>query len=102
VQVAIGVATIKNSVISGSATYGVRAYGSANARLTLDDVVVSDGSGTGIYAFGAGNAVYMSRTTVTNNTSGVNAAGGTITSYGDNRIFGNGTDGVPTSKISEQ
>lgn len=101
VQVSLGVATLKNSVLSNTAGYGVRAYGTGS-RVTLDDVVVSDGTGTGVYAFGTGNSIYMSRTTVTNNATGVGTFGGSITSYGDNRIFGNTSDGAVTSKIAEQ
>jgi hypothetical protein len=41
--------------------------------------------------------VRLGNSTVTDNVTGLNAAGGQIISYGNNRVAGNTTNGAPTS-----
>ena len=44
----------------------------------------------------AGAPIWIGDSTVSGNTFGLNSAAGTITSYGTNKVRGNGTDGAPT------
>jgi hypothetical protein len=46
--------------------------------------------------------VRISNMTVTGNDTGLNAGGGAIVSFGNNRNAGNGADGAPTSTIGQQ
>jgi hypothetical protein len=60
---------------------------------------VAAGNGTGIDAIGPGATIYVSQSSVTNNTNGWAAsAGGAILTYGNNNINGNGfAEGAQTS-----
>jgi hypothetical protein len=79
-------ATIARSVFSSNTTAGVEA--DSGGQLMLDDSVVSSNM-TGISA--SGGAVAFANTNVSFNGTGVS---GTTTSFGNNRIFGNGSAGV--------
>lgn len=100
-----GVASVRDSTVAGSVSTAIKALGtSAIAKITLDDTLISDGAGgTGVSAQGAQASIFVARSTITNNALGVSATnGGTITSFGNNKIIGNTTDGNPTSTISER
>lgn len=106
-QVSKGIAAIENSAVSGSNSVGVKALGNANlARISINGSLVSDGvSGTGVNAQGAQASVFLSHSTVTGNTTGVSISGGvgSITSFGNNRLFGNSSsDGTFTTTIAER
>ena len=59
--------------------------------------------GVSVDATAAAATVRLSDTTVTSNTTGLSAAaGGNITSYNNNRLAGNGTDGAPTQTIYQR
>jgi len=100
IKVAKGTASIADSTVSGSTTTGVRAEGAS--RINLDNTLVSDSVGGGVVAQGATASVVLSRSTITNNASGLSVFfGGTIVSFGNNRIAGNTTDGSPSSTLVE-
>jgi len=103
IKVTKGTASIAHSTISNSATTAVKASGlTAAAQITLDDSLVSD-SGGGVNSQGSLAKVFISRSTVTNNTVGVSSSSsGALTSFGNNRIIGNATDGNPTATIVER
>jgi len=97
VQVKNGIATIRNSTISQNAV-GAKAFSSsATARIALDDSVVSENSGAGVVTSGTVAAIVISRSAITNNLIGVS---GTVTSFGDNRIFNNTSDGSPSGTLT--
>jgi hypothetical protein len=79
-------ATIARSVFSSNTTAGVEA--DSGAQLMLDDSVVSSNT-TGISA--SGGAVAFANTNLAFNGTAIS---GTTTSFGNNRIFGNGAAGV--------
>jgi hypothetical protein len=88
-----GNVAIRNSTISGNAT-GVRANSSTTtAQVSVDDSIVSDNTVAGVSTFGSTTNLVISRSTISNNLVGIS---GVVTSFGDNRIFNNGTDGAPT------
>jgi hypothetical protein len=100
-RVVKGVASMRDSVVGGITTTGVKADGTA--KISLDNSLVSDSAGGGVVAQGIQSSIFLSRSTVTNNSVGVAVFfGGVITSFGNNRIIGNTTDGNPTSTISER
>ena len=98
-----GVVSVKDSLISDIGQTGVKAFGlTTAAQIMLDDTMVSD-SGTGVNSQGALGSIFMSRSTITNNVTGVSVAGGgVLTSFGNNRIAGNGTDGNPSATVNER
>jgi hypothetical protein len=65
--------------------------GHAAANLVLTRVVAV-GNGTGISTFGPNATIRFSDSTVTGNTKGFAASGGSIVSYGDNYIIDNGSN----------
>jgi hypothetical protein len=86
--------TISNSVIVLNAAAGVLTSGAGDAIVN----VVSSQVSHNIDAFkaSAGATIRISNNYATNNTTGINQNGGTITSFGDNQIVGNGADGTAT------
>jgi hypothetical protein len=76
--------------------------GGAAVSITGDNVTSSHNAGYGLRAVGATASVFLSRSTITNNSVGIRASsGGTITSYSDNRFANNaGGDGSPTATMS--
>ncbi|HEY0140421.1 MAG TPA: right-handed parallel beta-helix repeat-containing protein [Thermoanaerobaculia bacterium] len=87
-------ATVRNTVVSH--THYAFASGTlekdGKPSLTLVDCTASD-SETGI-DIGDGSIVRLERTAVTRNTIGLHNTGGTVITFGNNMVDGNGTDTV--------
>jgi len=88
-----------SGIVAVSATSGGPAV-----NLMADSVTSSHNAGYGVRAVGATASVFLSRSTVTNNSIGIGASsGGVIASYADNRIRSNvNGDGSPTLALSLQ
>jgi hypothetical protein len=87
------------SDISQNTASGVEA--GAGADITVDDSVISFNGGDGVKTSGGTGRV--SRTALLYNTgSAVNNAGGTLTTFGDNRMAGNGTNNTGTGAVPGQ
>jgi hypothetical protein len=87
---------IKDSTVANSAFNGISAYtaGSTTA-IVIDHSSSLINGGSGILSQGSGGLVFLTDTTVMSNVTGLSAAGGgTIYSYGNNRLTGNVSDGV--------
>ncbi len=87
---------IKDSTVANSAVNGISAYtaGSITA-IVIDHSSSLINGGSGILSQGSGGLVFLSDTTVMSNVTGLSAiGGGTIYSYGNNRLTGNASDGV--------
>ena len=85
------VASVSNSVSSGNTDNGF-AFGGGSLTATLD-LSRATGNAAGIYTtIDAQSKLYVSRSVVTRNTTGVKNVFGAILSFRDNRIAGNGTD----------
>jgi hypothetical protein len=68
--------------------------------MLIEDSVTTHNGTNGVLASGPGSTVTISNIVVTNNQIGLNAAsGGSIISFGNNKVQGNTTDGVPTQTI---
>jgi nitrous oxidase accessory protein NosD len=91
--------TIANSTISGNTTYGINTVGGVFPMdVTVESSVISYNDSAGIRSSGATSTVRISNVSVVYNATGLaSPSGGLIVSSGNNRIFGNGTDGAPTS-----
>jgi hypothetical protein len=95
--------TVRDSVASANSTHGyVAASAGGLAILNLENSLASDNTINGISSLGAMATVRISNMTVTGNDTGLNAGGGAIVSFGNNRNAGNGADGAPTSTIGQQ
>jgi hypothetical protein len=71
------------------------------ATIALENCVASNNLATGVYA-GSSASVRMSSTMVLNNLNGLQAVGGTIISFGNNRVYANSAgDGAPTSTLPQ-
>ena len=76
--------------ISGS-DYGLVAFGRAN--IELDGSTLNNNTVTGLRV--AGGTVRLADCTITGNASGVSITGGTVSSFGNNRVAGNGSGNGP-------
>jgi hypothetical protein len=86
------VATISNSSISDVTNQAIVAEN--NAVINAEGCVLTR-NGTGIAAFSAGSTIRISDCSIFNNTVGVSVAGGAFGDrFGNNAVFGNGTDFV--------
>ena len=97
--------TIRNSQIVSNNLKGISVTSTSFAATAIiENCVVSHNQGNGITSNGGISTVTISNVTVAlNGGSGIRATGsGVLLSYGNNRIFGNSTDGVPTSVLTQQ
>jgi hypothetical protein len=86
------------SVISGSSTNGVSAFGTgALMRATVAGSLISSNAASGVTAAGAGASVKIGDNTITHNVTGVS---GSVNSFKNNQIIDNGTDGAPVTVVS--
>jgi Right handed beta helix region len=90
-------ATFSNSVISGNVNFGVYATG-AGAEVHVETSMVS-ANGQGL-ATAPGAIVRVSNSTVTANGVGLSTSGGgSIYTYGQNRLTGNTSNGSPSGAV---
>lgn len=92
------VVTIRNTTITD--TNG--AITVQSGTVTVDSCLLAN-NGNGVFTLAG--TVWLSNTTITANGSGLSSNalnGGTIISYVNNRIFGNGTNGVPTQSVFQK
>jgi hypothetical protein len=96
--------TIRNSVAAGNSTNGFHANSTgAGVQINLDNSTAVNNGGSGVATSGAAAAVIMTNSTVGSNAHGINTAGGgNVYSFGNNRIFANGTNGAPTFNLPLQ
>ncbi len=94
---------MRDSFITSNDVDGVVTQGTFRAAdLTLENVVVSNNFGVGIFANGMGT-VRISNTTVTRNNAGLAAVGGgSIVSFGNNRVHSNNSANGPPSVTTPQ
>ena len=85
---------ISDSVFTGNLGGGIHVDG-VDAAVSIDSTLIA-GSDMGLDAVN-GSMVRLSRSTITRNDIGVFVNGGTIWSYGDNRIAGNASGNGPIS-----
>ena len=102
----LGVVTVRNSLAANNGFAGfsaVNTSGSGTLRMMLEGSVAANNGTGGINSVGSAS-VGISNVVATGNQTGVNS-GGTVnvTSFGENRIWGNGTDVTGTiTNIGQQ
>lgn len=96
--------TVHDSVATENSANGFVLAGNATAvEVNLDHCVSANNEQVGVKAVGATAVMRISNTTVTGNGTGLQAPnGGSIVSFGNNRIAGNSADGAPTSTQPRQ
>jgi hypothetical protein len=96
--------TIRDSVAAGNITNGFQAASTGGwVQINLENSTAVNNAGAGVATSGAAAGVIMSNSTIMSNAQGINtSAGGTIYSFGNNKIIANGTDGSPTVNLSLQ
>jgi hypothetical protein len=98
-------ATIRNSLVSNNTAAGLQAQAAVGtADLSVENTAVS-ANGTGIQAGGSTQAstVRISNVTVIDNTTGIGiGTAGSVLSFGNNSITGNGTNGAPSGTVPLQ
>jgi hypothetical protein len=88
---------IRNSNASGNSGNGFIANGvSSSVEMTLDATSSVANAAAGVFS-GPLSTIRISRMVVSGNGTGLFTSGGLIISTGTNAVFGNGTDGAPTS-----
>jgi len=71
--------------------------------MLIENSITTHNGTNGVVASGPGATVTISNLAVTNNQIGLNAAaGGSIISFGNNKVQGNMTNGAPTQTIPNQ
>ena len=98
-------ATVSDSVAAGNGGAGFLSdTGSGQAPISLMiSHSVAANNNTGVFAFGVGATLRFANSTVTGNTTGWNAGnGGTIASYGENYIDGNGSNMGSLTPVARQ
>lgn len=97
--------SVKNSNLSNNTAYGIAAVGSTRATsVNVDNAMITSNDTAGVRVVGANGMVRLSATDVTLNGVGLETStGGTVASYGNNRMQGNaGGVGAAPSSIAQQ
>lgn len=91
--------SIENTVIDGFID-GITATSTGTTIVLVKDSSIRNNSASGINAASAGSQIALSNVSVIFNATGLStSSGGKIISFRNNVIFGNGTDGEPTSTV---
>jgi hypothetical protein len=90
--------TIRNSVASGNVAGFQAVSTGAAAEMNLENSSAVN-NGTGVATTGGAALIIISNATIMSNSLGIN---GNVYSFGNNRIFANGTNGTPTGTLSLQ
>ena len=100
VQVRAARLSIRDSTISGNVQANVKLVAANVSQIDIDDSLIADSvAGVGIFSQGIVANVYVSNSTITGNSQGLSTLIGSIYSFGNNRLFGNTTDGAFTAKM---
>jgi hypothetical protein len=92
------VGTLRHSTISGSNVSGLVAFGGGSPIFwTVDGSTIMNNPSFGIQTLGSGVNLQIGTSTITGNGTGVSGPG--ITSYKDNHISGNASDGTPIPAV---
>jgi Right handed beta helix region len=95
--------SVRGSVITGNGGSGIQSSEQAGGTTETEvtDTVLSHNV-TGIFAGSGASVVRVSRVTITDCGTGVNASGGAFVSFGDNNIVGNGAGNALPAAIGQQ
>lgn len=86
-------ASIKNSTISANNNFGIVAEADAGGtNVTVENCLITN-NGTGVATVTNAPTIYLSDNTITGNNTGINVYSGSILSFGNNKVVGNGVNG---------
>lgn len=94
--------SIYNSTIAGNqfGVGSVSAPGTKNVMTSINSSTIINNGGYGILSNGSGAQSRVTQSLINNNAEGIkSASGGFLISYGDNKLYGNATDGSWTSTL---
>jgi hypothetical protein len=96
--------TVRDSVAAGNTNNGFIANsGGSVADLTIEGSVATGNGLNGVVSTGVNATARLSNATITGNGGGVlSQSGGSILSFGNNRIHGNTLDGAPTGGVPQE
>jgi Right handed beta helix region len=90
--------SLRQSVIAGSAYYGIDATATGGVYFTVEESSVIDNVGVGIASFASGVNIGVGASTLGGNGIAVDASsGGLLVSFGNNQMSANGSNGTFTS-----
>jgi polygalacturonase len=95
-------AVVRDSTIAQNALSGVVAVGPVSVQVLLDGASIAHNGGFGVNSVGVGALVTITRSSITQNVTGLSVTGGVIASYGDNEIDHNTNAGVAPTTIAHQ
>jgi hypothetical protein len=97
-------AVVRDSVASANSTNAYIATSVAEAAvITLENSLAADSANNGVNAVGPAAIIVISNAVVTGNGTGLLAqGGGSIASFGNNRVAGNVVDGAPSFLVGQQ
>ena len=98
-------ATLRDSVVAGSNNIGIyagHANGNGSVRLMIDGSAVLGSTNSGIHTAGSNANVFVGDSTFSGNAIAMTSAGGTIATYGTNKVHGNGGDGSSNGNVTYQ
>jgi hypothetical protein len=87
--------TMRDSVVASNALDGIRLI-AHQIFFTIESSSIIANLATGIYANARGASLDVTASTISGNGTGINANAGSIVSFGNNVLNGNGTDGAFT------
>ena len=88
--------SVKDSVLSGSTNVGMVVVSSGAAfNALVENTLINFSNNVGAAVAGASATLRIAGSTITQNVTGVANFGGTLQSFRNNVIAGNGTDGTP-------
>jgi hypothetical protein len=91
---------IADSAVNNFGNFGIDTFSNSGATQVMVRNCTVSNNGTGLVAKGSSALLRVTRSTITANDTGFGASNGaTLSSYGDNNLDGNTTDGAPTSTI---
>jgi hypothetical protein len=91
--------TMRDSLVASNATDGVLTS-ATQVFFTVEESSIIANLSNGIHAFSAGSNLNVTASTISGNGTGIKATQGSIVSFGNNTLNGNGSDGAFTSTTS--
>ena len=94
----IGV-SMKDSQVISSRSNGILVQAGTTINFVIDQSSLTNNVGNALQSSGANSHVYIGNSTIFGNDVGVSAEAGTVQSFKNNQIFGNGSDGTPLPAV---
>jgi hypothetical protein len=91
--------SIKDSQVISSRSNGILVQAGTTINLVIDRSSLTNNVGNALQSSGANSRVYIGNSTIFANDVGVSVQSGTVQSFKNNQIIGNGTDGTPLPAV---